>query len=40
MKTQGMGKNIADGLAALERMEQASLNAPQIGLDTLMNLIR
>ena len=40
MKTQGMERNIADGLAALERMEQASLNAPQIGLDTLMNLIR
>ena len=40
MKTQGMGKNIADGLAALERMEAASLSAPQISLDTLMNLVR
>ena len=40
MKTQGMEKNVAEGLAALERMEQASLSAPQIGLDTLMSLIR
>ncbi len=40
MKIQGMEKNIVDGLAALERMEQASMSAPQVGLDTLMSLIR
>lgn len=40
MNLQGMEKNVAEGLAALERMEQASLSAPQIGIDTLMSLIR
>ena len=40
MKIQGMEKNIAGGLASLERMEQASRSAPQISLETLMRLIR
>ena len=40
MKLQGMKKIIANGMAALGRMEKASLNAKQISLETLMRLIR
>lgn len=37
---QGMDRFVAGGLAALERMEQASLRGPQISLETLMRVIR
>ena len=40
MNRQGMDKFISGGLAALEKMEQASLRAPQISLETLMRVIR
>ena len=38
MKLQGMKKIIANGMAALGRMEKASLNAKQISSETLMRL--
>lgn len=40
MKMQGMKKIIANGIAALKKMEKASRSAKQINLETLMRLIR
>lgn len=40
MTNQTIKEYIAGGLSSLRRMEQASLRAPEISLETLMRLIR